>query len=80
MDYIKYVLFSVGIVLLTITAIVSYKSISALQSVSARLDRTNVEYQFVVTDSTITVWDHNRPVGTVRLEGQLDSLIIADNQ
>jgi hypothetical protein len=80
MDYIKYVLFSVGIVLLTITAIVSYKSISALQSVSARLDRANVEYQFVVTDSTITVWDHNRPVGTVRLEGQLDSLIIADNQ
>lgn len=80
MDYVKYVLFSAVIVLLTITAIVSYKSISTLQAVSARLDRANVEYQFVVTDSTITVWDHNRPVGTVKLEGQLDSLIIADNQ
>lgn len=81
MDYIKYVLFSAVIVLLTITAIVSYKSISTLQAVSARLDRANVEYQFVVTDSaTITVWDHNRPVGTVRLEGQLDSLITADNE
>jgi hypothetical protein len=44
------------------------------------MDRANVEYQFVVTDSTITVWDDNRWVGTVKLEGQLDSLIISDNQ
>jgi hypothetical protein len=56
------------------------KAVDALDSINNRMDRANVEYQFVVTDSTITVWDDNRWVGTVKLEGQLDSLIISDNQ
>jgi hypothetical protein len=42
------------------------------------------EYLFVVTDDSITVYDRQmdceRIVGTVKLEGQLDSLITADNQ
>ena len=37
-------------------------------------------YQFYVTDDSITVYDYGRIVGTVKLEGQLDSLIIDDNQ
>jgi len=40
----------------------------------------NSEYQFVVNDSMITVYDNNRIVGTVKIEGQLDSLIMLDNQ
>lgn len=56
------------------------KAVDALDSINSRVDRANVEYQFVVTDSTITVWDKNRYVGDVKLEGQLDSLITADNE
>lgn len=42
--------------------------------------RDSVEYQFIVTDDSITVYDGQRTVGTVKLQGQLDSLIIEDNQ
>lgn len=45
-----------------------------------RYGRADVEYQFVVTDDSLTVFDKDRVVGTVKLEGQLDSLIINDNQ
>lgn len=42
------------------------------------------EYLFTVTDDSITVYDRlmdcERVVGTVKLEGQLDSLITLDNQ
>lgn len=58
----------------------SYQSVNTLESINERIDRMSVEYQFVVTDTMMTVYDRNRVVGTVKLEGQLDSLIIADNQ
>lgn len=38
------------------------------------------EYQMNVTQDSITVFDGERTVGTVKIEGQLDSLIIKDNQ
>ena len=57
-----------------------YQSINALENINDRLDRNSVEYQFVVTDTLMTVYDHNRVVGTVRIEGELENLIIADNQ
>lgn len=57
-----------------------FKSVQTIQALNNRLDRANVEYQFVVTDSMMTVYDANRVVGTVKLEGQLDSLITSDNQ
>jgi hypothetical protein len=42
------------------------------------------EYLFTVTDDSLTVYDRTmdceRIVGTVKLEGQLDSLITLDNQ
>lgn len=66
---------------LFITAIVGVTYVAYLmRKTNERIDRANVEYQFVVTDHTITVFDRNRIVGTVELEGQLDSLIAADNQ
>lgn len=43
-------------------------------------ERKNCEYQFVVIDRDIKVFDGNRVVGVVPIEGQLDSLIIADNR
>jgi hypothetical protein len=77
MPYIKNIIISI---LLLTSIYLSFRSINTLESINARIDRDDVEYQFVVTDSTITVWDDNRFVGTVKLQGELDSLIIADNE
>jgi len=49
------------------------------EGIDNRLTRMAVEYQFIVTDSTMSVYDGSRLVGNVRIEGQLDSLINADN-
>ena len=38
------------------------------------------EYQFTVTDDSISVSDFDRTVGTVKIEGQLRDLITKDNQ
>ncbi len=38
------------------------------------------EYKFIVTDDSLTVYDEIDTLGTVKLEGQLDSLITLDNQ
>jgi|688.fasta_scaffold2084427_1 hypothetical protein len=43
------------------------------------LEQNPAEYQFVVTDDSITITDFGRKVGTVKLEGQLEKLIIKDN-
>lgn len=38
------------------------------------------EYQMIVTDDSVMVFDGDRTVGTIKLEGQLDSLITIDNK
>jgi hypothetical protein len=38
------------------------------------------EYQMDVNWDSITIYDGANTIGTVKLEGQLDSLIIDDNQ
>ena len=38
------------------------------------------EYQFTVTDDSISVSDFGRHVGTVKIEGQLEKLINQDNE
>ena len=42
--------------------------------------RDSTEYQFNVCDDSATVYDHGRLVGTIKLDGTLDSLIMLDNQ
>lgn len=74
---IKELLVSVMFILCVYTL---FMSIQTIENINNRLDRVNVEYQFVVTDDSISVYDDNRVVGTVKIEGQLDSLIIADNK
>jgi hypothetical protein len=74
-----YILIPISI-LLTLCVYLLFRSFGTLENINSRLDRANVEYQFVVTDTIITVYDANRIVGSVKLEGQLDSLIIADNE
>jgi hypothetical protein len=39
----------------------------------------SAEYQFTVTDDSISITDFDRYVGTVKLEGQLKELINKDN-
>lgn len=38
------------------------------------------EYQFTITDDSLSVYDYNRYVGTVKIEGQLKQLINKDNE
>lgn len=64
---------------LTVNGYLCYESISTLKSVEDHTNRLNTEYQMVVTDSTITVYDASRIVGTVKLEGELNDLIASDN-
>ena len=49
------------------------------KGIDDRLKSVAVEYQFVVTDSTLTVYDGGWVVGDVRIEGELNNLINADN-
>lgn len=71
-------------ILLIITMIcvscMMYICFDALEGVNNRLDRANSEYQFVVEDSDLIVYDGNRVVGRVKIEGQLEELITEDNQ
>jgi predicted acetyltransferase len=59
---------------------VSSRAVDTLDKINSRINRASTEYQFVVTDTMMTVWDNNRYVGLVKIEGELDSLIIADNE
>jgi len=38
------------------------------------------EYQFIVTDDSVSVSNFGKPVGTIKLEGQLKQLIDQDNE
>lgn len=49
------------------------------KGIDDRLTRMDVEYQFIVTDTTMTVYDNSRVVGSVPIEGHLNNLINADN-
>lgn len=40
----------------------------------------DTQYQFTVIDSKIEVWNNDTYVGTVKLQGQLDSLLVDYNQ
>lgn len=44
------------------------------------LERDACEYQFFVTDDSISVKDFGRHVGTVKIEGELKQLIEKDNE
>jgi hypothetical protein len=77
MKYINSILLVIRTVCI---CIMMYICFDALEGINNRLDRANVEYQFVVEDRDIIVYDRNRYVGRVRMGKQLDSLITEDNQ
>lgn len=53
---------------------------SFLYAKEAHQNITGPEYQFNVTDDSVTVYDGQRTVGTIKINGTLDSLITFDNQ
>lgn len=55
-----------------------FTCISLVNSVNHHIDET--EFQFTVTDSLMTVYNGDTYVGTVRVQGQLDSLLVDYNQ
>ena len=73
-------LFTIGIIMFIGFAGIMFKFYTVLDGINGRVDRHNVEYQFVLTDCYMTVYDDNRIVGTIEIEQKLDSLIMADNE
>ena len=67
-------------IFLLIGFVVSLYTVNRIDLISDRLDRANTEYQMVVEDDSVIIFDRERYIGKVRLQGQLDSLIIIDNQ
>lgn len=65
---------------LTFIAIILLFIVRELKRTNDRMDRANVEYQLIVEDRDIIVYDGNRLVGRVLLQGQLDSLLRDDNE
>jgi len=49
-------------------------------SIMSNISMSNIAYQFIIVDDSIVVYDYSRLVGTVKLQGALDSLINLDNQ
>ncbi len=55
-----------------------FTCIGLVNSVKPKPDDT--QFQFVVTDSMMSVYNNEVYVGTVRVQGQLDSLLVDYNQ
>lgn len=75
-------IFTVIIMLfIIISLLTSVYIVNRIDNMGKRLDRANTEYQFIIDEEdSIIVFDKERLVGSVKLEGQLDSLMIKDNE
>jgi hypothetical protein len=71
----------IAIIVSTILSlIISCVAFNMIKNVNERIDRASYEYQLIVEDDSVKIFEGNRYVGTASLEGQLGDLIIADNQ
>lgn len=68
---------TIGIVLVAAGILLAVLSYGELLRV---LNQQSKEYQMNVTQDSVKVFDGERVVGTIKLEGQLDLLITKDNQ
>lgn len=57
----------------------SVKNTAEIKSIKERMDRQDVEYQLIIEDDSLIIFDKDRFVGKVKCQGQLDSLLIEDN-
>lgn len=77
----RYNLYAIAVgLLIIIGTLVSIYIVNRVDGIDDRLNRANSEYQMVIEDDSLILFDGDRLVGKVKLQGQLDSLIIEDNQ
>ena len=66
------------------TLALSFLACSIILNICQYRQRENyvnpAEYQFIVTDDSITIKDFGKEVGTIKLEGQLKELINQHNK
>lgn len=77
---LKDILMLVFVTLSIYVGTVALIALIEINKLRSRIDRQPVEYQFVVTDSMMTVFNGDQVVGTVKIQGQLDSLLVDYNQ
>jgi hypothetical protein len=63
-----------------LSLMISCVAFNMIKNVNERIDRSKYEYQLIVEDDSVKIFEGNRYVGTALLEGQLSDLIIEDNQ
>jgi hypothetical protein len=63
-----------------LSLMISCVAFNMIKNVNERINRSNYEYQLIVEDDSVKIFEGNRYVGTALLEGQLSDLIIEDNQ
>lgn len=72
------------VILLTGICIVSVTlNILQFEAIDDFVEKENYdpcEYQFTITDDSATIYDYGRKVGTIKLDGELDKLMIKDNE
>ena len=59
---------------------ISFLALNTARGINERMDRANYEYQLVIEDNSVKVFDGSRYVGTASLEGQLKDILVADNE
>jgi len=66
---------------LLISLYISLYTVKRVDGINDRINRSNSEYQFIIDEEdSIIVFDKERLVGKIALQGQLDSLMIKDNE
>jgi len=63
-----------------LSLMISCVAFNMIKNVNERIDRSKYEYQLIVEDDSVKIFEGNRYVGTASLEGQLRDLVIGDNQ
>lgn len=66
--------------LISISMLLSLIAFNKITATDQRINRMNYEYQLVVEDNIVKIFDGNRYVGKALLQGELNELIISDNQ
>lgn len=67
------------VLLLLVGLFISFNTVREMNNITHRIDRSNYEYQLVIQNDSIMVFDKNRPVGKVKLEGELKNLLVEEN-
>lgn len=68
------------LILIAMSITLSLITFNKITTTDQRINRMNYEYQLVIEDNNVKVFDGNRYVGKALLQGELNELIISDNE